>query len=46
MAKTIAQNEKSCIVFGMSAEAIKLDAAQKILPLNKISSLSLNMAQI
>lgn len=45
-AKTIAQDEKSCIVFGMPAEAIKLGAAQKIMPLNKISSSALNMAQI
>jgi two-component system chemotaxis response regulator CheB len=37
-AKTIAQNEKSCIVFGMPKEAIKINAADKILPLNKIAS--------
>jgi len=37
-AKTIAQDEKSCVVFGMPKEAIKLNAADKILPLDKIST--------
>ncbi len=37
-AKTIAQDEKTCVVFGMPNEAIKLGAAQKILPLDKIAS--------
>jgi two-component system chemotaxis response regulator CheB len=36
-ALTIAQDEKSCIVFGMPKEAIKLNAAKEILPLNQIS---------
>ncbi len=36
-AKTIAQDEKSCVVFGMPKEAIKLDAADHILPLDKIA---------
>lgn len=34
---TIAQDEKSCVVFGMPNEAIKLDAVIKILPLDKIA---------
>jgi two-component system, chemotaxis family, protein-glutamate methylesterase/glutaminase len=34
---TIAQNEESCVVFGMPQEAIKLGAVDKILPLDKIS---------
>jgi two-component system chemotaxis response regulator CheB len=37
-AYTIAQDEKSCIVFGMPKEAIKLNAAEKILPLNQIAA--------
>ncbi len=37
-ARTIAQDEKSCVVFGMPKEAIKLGAADKILPLDKIAS--------
>ena len=32
----IAQDEKSCVVFGMPNEAIKLNAADKILPLAQI----------
>ncbi len=36
-AKTIAQDEKSCVVFGMPKEAIKLNAAQYVVPLDKIS---------
>jgi len=35
-AKTIAQDEDSCVVFGMPKEAIKLGAADRIVPLNKI----------
>lgn len=35
-AKTIAQDEKTCIVFGMPKEAVKLDAVDIILPLEKI----------
>ncbi len=33
---TIAQNEESCVVFGMPKEAIKLGAAMDILPLDQI----------
>ncbi len=36
--KTIAQDEKSCVVFGMPKEAIALGAAEKILPLNGIAT--------
>jgi two-component system chemotaxis response regulator CheB len=35
-ASTIAQNEATCVVYGMPQEAVKLGAADKILPLNKI----------
>ena len=38
-AYNIAQNEESCVVFGMPKEAIKLGAAQKIVPLNLIAGL-------
>ncbi|MEO6733523.1 MAG: CheB methylesterase domain-containing protein [Ferruginibacter sp.] len=37
-AKTIAQDEKSCVVFGMPREAILLEAVDKILPLNEIAN--------
>ena len=33
---TVAQDESSCVVFGMPKEAIKLGAAQRILPLQEI----------
>ena len=34
---TVAQDEKSCIVFGMPHEAIKLNATNKVLPLDQIA---------
>ncbi len=37
-AGTIAQDEKSCVVFGMPKEAIKLGAADKVLPLDHIAA--------
>ncbi len=33
---TIAQDEDSCVVFGMPKEAINMGAAEKVVPLNKI----------
>lgn len=36
-AYTIAQDEKSCVVFGMPKEAIRLNAVDKVLPLDLIS---------
>jgi two-component system chemotaxis response regulator CheB len=35
--KTIAQNEKSCVVFGMPNAAIEMNAADKVLPLERIA---------
>ena len=35
-AATIAQNEETCVVFGMPREAIRLGAAQHVLPLDQI----------
>lgn len=40
-ALTVAQDEESCVVFGMPGEAIKLGAAQLILPPHKIAELLL-----
>lgn len=34
---TIAQDEQSCVVFGMPKEAIKLGAAAEVLPLNQMN---------
>ena len=36
-AKTIAQDEKSCVVFGMPKEAIKIGAANQVLSLEDIA---------
>lgn len=40
---TIAQDEKSCVVYGMPKEAVKLNAVDKILPLDQIPQAALNM---
>ncbi len=37
-AATIAQDEKSCVVFGMPKEAIKLNAVDYVLPIDQIAS--------
>ncbi len=42
---TIAQDEKTCVVFGMPNEAIKLNGVQKILPLQGIVPELLRMAK-
>ncbi|MFZ5571184.1 MAG: protein-glutamate methylesterase/protein-glutamine glutaminase [Thermodesulfobacteriota bacterium] len=42
-ASTIAQDEASCVVFGMPNEAIKLGGVDKILPLDKIAGEVLRM---
>ncbi len=41
-ANTIAQDEKSCVVFGMPKEAIKLGAANEVVPLSNISRSIIN----
>ncbi|MFA5654270.1 MAG: chemotaxis protein CheB, partial [Desulfomonilia bacterium] len=33
---TIAQDESSCVVFGMPAEAVRMGGVQKVLPLQAI----------
>jgi two-component system chemotaxis response regulator CheB len=37
-ARTIAQDEATCVVFGMPMEAIKLGAADDVLPLGNIAT--------
>lgn len=41
---TVAQNEESCVVFGMPAQAIKAGAVKKICHLNEIADLIINYA--
>ena len=36
-ARTLAQNEATCVVFGMPKEAIKLQAVDEILPLESMA---------
>jgi two-component system chemotaxis response regulator CheB len=44
-AATIAQNEESCVVFGMPREAIKLGGAEKILHLDQIADEIVNLVK-
>lgn len=41
-ALTIAQDEATCVVFGMPREAIKLGAVEKVVPIDKIAELILS----
>ncbi len=43
-AQTIAQDEKTCVVFGMPKEAIQLGAADQVLPLDRIATKLVGMA--
>ncbi|MFY0686640.1 MAG: chemotaxis response regulator protein-glutamate methylesterase [Cyclobacteriaceae bacterium] len=42
-AHTLAQDEESCVVFGMPKEAIKMGAAEKIVPLTDVAATLLEM---
>jgi len=42
-ARTIAQDEKTCVVFGMPKEAIKIGAADKVVPLGQVAQEILRM---
>jgi two-component system chemotaxis response regulator CheB len=37
-ARTIAQDEASCVVYGMPKEAVKLGAASEVLPLDRMAA--------
>ena len=43
-ASTIAQDEASCVVYGMPREAVRLGGAERVLPLSSISGAILNEA--
>lgn len=42
-ARTVAQDEATCVVFGMPKEAIKLGGVDKVVPLQKIADIALRM---
>ncbi len=42
-ARTVAQNEDTCVVFGMPNEAIKLGGVDKVVPLQNIADTALRM---
>jgi two-component system chemotaxis response regulator CheB len=42
-ARTIAQDEKTCVVFGMPKEAIKIGAVDKVVPLGQVAQEILRM---
>jgi two-component system, chemotaxis family, protein-glutamate methylesterase/glutaminase len=44
-ARTVAQDEKSCVVFGMPKEAIKLGAADKVVSLGNITRTALGIIE-
>lgn len=44
-ARTIAQDEKSCVVFGMPMEAIKVGAAERVCPLDDVADQLLAFAR-
>jgi two-component system chemotaxis response regulator CheB len=41
-AHTVAQDEATCVVFGMPKEAIRLEAAVRVIPLENIPNVILN----
>ncbi|MBV2169096.1 MAG: chemotaxis response regulator protein-glutamate methylesterase [Bdellovibrio sp.] len=45
-AYTVAQNEETCVVYGMPAAAVALGAADKVLPLDKIAGDLLHQVQV
>lgn len=42
-ARTVAQDEKSCVVFGMPREAMRLGAAEKVVPLDRMAKSLLDL---
>jgi two-component system chemotaxis response regulator CheB len=45
-ASTIAQDEESCVVFGMPREAIRRGAASQVLPLDQIASAMVRLVSV
>jgi two-component system chemotaxis response regulator CheB len=44
-ARTIAQDEKTCVVFGMPGEAVRLGAVEHLMPIDAIAGKALELAQ-
>jgi two-component system, chemotaxis family, protein-glutamate methylesterase/glutaminase len=44
-ARTVAQNEESCVVFGMPMEAIRLHAVDEVIPLSQVAGAILRFDQ-
>ncbi|HEX2973462.1 MAG TPA: chemotaxis response regulator protein-glutamate methylesterase [Tepidisphaeraceae bacterium] len=44
-ARTVAQDERSCVVFGMPAEAIRCGAAETVVPLRDVAATMISLAQ-
>jgi two-component system chemotaxis response regulator CheB len=44
-ARTLAQDEATCVVFGMPKEAIKIDAAERIVPLQEVAKVLLGFCE-
>ena len=42
-ARTIGQDEKSCVVYGMPKEAVKIGAVEKVAPLDRIAQVIINV---
>jgi two-component system chemotaxis response regulator CheB len=44
-ARTLAQDEETCVVFGMPREAIRMGAAEQIVPLQEVSAKIMEILQ-
>ena len=44
--RTIAQDEQSCVVFGMPKEAIEMGAAEQIVPLTEVTQTMIQLAML
>ena len=42
-ARTVTQDEASCVVYGMPREAVKLGASERVLPLGRIATALLQL---
>lgn len=45
-ARTVAQNEATCVVFGMPKEAIKMGGVDEIVPIGEVADAALNLTTV